>query len=215
MLTRSTTTLALPLAVFLLATRREREPESAAPGAGAWLGLALPIAAAALLHAAYNWARFGSPSDAGYHYILMGEEFEKRVAQYGRFSLQFLPTNLWGWVARPPLWQDGRLVPDAHGMSLLLTTPYLLLALWPRRVTRLEWVAAGTFALASLPSLLYYNDGWVQFGQRFALDGIVPALVVASFGAARAPRALAVALALWGAAVGAWGLQWFKASFLH
>lgn len=214
-LTRSTTTLALPFAAWLLAARREGEPEAAAPGTRAWLSLGLPVVAAAALHAAYNWARFGSPLDAGYHYILMGEVFEKLVKEYGRFSLHFLPANLWGWLARPPLWQGGTLVPDPHGMSLLLTTPFLLLALWPRRVTRLEWLALATFVLISIPSLLYYNDGWVQFGQRFALDGIVLALVAASYGAARAPRWLVVGLTLWGAVVGAWGLQWFQRSFLH
>ena len=100
-------------------------------------------------------------------------------------------------------------------MSLLLTTPYLLLALWPRRVTRLEGLALANFALISMPSLLYYNDGWVQFGQRFALDGIALALLAASFGAARAPVPLVALLTTWGVVVGAWGLQWFRANFLH
>jgi len=100
-------------------------------------------------------------------------------------------------------------------MSLLLTTPYLLFAFWPRKVGRLEWLAFASFVLISVPSLLYYNDGWVHFGQRFALDGIVPALIAASYGAARAPRALVAAVTAWGVVVGAWGLQWFSASFLH
>jgi len=214
-LTRPTTTLAAPLAAWLLWTRRDRVPAAATPGARQWVGFVVPALAAAALHAAYNQARFGSPTDAGYHYILMGPEFAALVRQYGRFSLHFLPTNLYGWILRPPHWDGHALVPDPHGMSLLLTTPYLLLALWPRRVSRLEWVALANFVLISLPSLLYYNDGWVHFGQRFALDGIALALIVASFGAARAPLALVAALAAWGIAVGAWGLQWFKGNFLH
>ncbi len=72
-----------------------------------------------------------------------------------------------------------------------------------------------SFVAISLPSLLYYNDGWVHFGQRFALDGIALALVAASFGAARAPRWLVVALTAWGVFVGWWGLQWFAGNFLH
>ena len=106
-------------------------------------------------------------------------------------------------------------MPDPHGMSLLLTTPYLLLAFWPRRVERDEWVALATLVLIALPSLLYYNDGWVQFGQRFALDWIALGLFVAARGARRAPVALVVALTVWGVMVGAWGLQWFRGSFLH
>ena len=214
-LTRPTTTLAAPFAAWLLWSQREREPGAPRQGLRSLLALALPIVAAAALHAAYNQARFGSPTDAGYHYILMGGEFEALVQRYGRFSLHFLGQNLYGWLLRPPYWNGSAIVPDPHGMSLALTTPYLLLALWPRRVSRLEVYALASFALISIPSLLYYNDGWVHFGQRFALDGIAPALLAASFGAARAPRALVVALTGWGVAVGAWGLQWFKANFLH
>ena len=214
-LTRPTTTLAAPFAAWLLWSRPEREPKAQAPGVRQWLALGLPILAAAALHAAYNKARFGSYADAGYHYILMGPEFEALVKHYGRFSLHFLPGNLYGWLLRPPLWNGGAIAPDPHGMSLLLTTPYLLFAFWPRKVGRLEWLALASFVVISVPSLLYYNDGWVHFGQRFALDGIVPALIAASYGAARAPRALVGTVTAWGVVVGAWGLQWFSASFLH
>ena len=214
-LTRPTTTLAAPFVAWLLWSRHEREPESRLPGVRQWLALGLPIVAAAGLHAAYNQARFGSPTDAGYHYILMGPEFEALVKQYGRFSLHFLPANLYGWLLRPPYWNGSAWVPDPHGMSLLLTTPYLLFALWPRKLGRLEAFALVNFAMIAVPSLLYYNDGWVHFGQRFALDGIALALVAASFGAARAPLALVVALTTWGVLVGAWGLHWFKTNFVH
>jgi len=214
-LTRSTTTLAAPFCAWLLWSRREREPEAAPVGLRAWIALALPIVAATALHAIYNQARFGSPTDAGYHDILMGPEFEALVKRYGRFSLHFLPQNLYGWLLRPPYWNGSSWVPDPHGMSLLLTTPYLLFALWPRKVSRLEVLALANFVVIALPSLLYYNDGWVHFGQRFALDGIALALLAASYGALRAPRALVVALTAWGIAVGAWGLQWFQANFLH
>jgi hypothetical protein len=145
----------------------------------------------------------------------MGPEFEALVKQYGRFSLHFLPGNLYGWLLRPPIWNGSAWVPDPHGMSLLLTTPNLLFALWPRKVSRLEVVALLNSVVLVLPSLLYYNDGWVHFGQRFALDGIALALLAASFGAARAPRWLVVLLTAWGVAVGAWGLQWFKANFRY
>lgn len=214
-LTRPTTTLAAPFCAWLLWSRRDREPDAAPAGMRTWLALALPVVAAVALHAVYNQARFGSFTDAGYHDILMGGEFEALVKQYGRFSLHFLANNLYGWLLRPPYWNGSSWVPDPHGMSLLLTTPYLLFALWPRRMSRLEGFALASFVVIALPSLLYYNDGWVHFGQRFALDGIVLALLAASYGAARAPRPLVVIVTAWGVAVGAWGLQWFKANFLH
>ena len=55
----------------------------------------------------------------------------------------------------------------------------------------------------------------MQVGQRFALDSIALALLAATYGAARAPLALVLLFTSWGVGVGAWGLQWFKANFLH
>ncbi len=223
-LTRSTVTLAAPLAAWMLWKGADDAAPAAAGDAGergelplgrVALALGVPIALAAGLHAAYNAARFGSPMDAGYHYILMGPEFETLVKTYGRFHPHFLAHNLYGWLLRPPLVLGGRLVPDAHGMSLLLTTPYLALAAWPRRWTKFELVAALTALAIALPSLLYYNDGWSQFGQRFALDWIALGLLVASFGARRAPAWLVALLTAWSIAVTAWGLQWFWVTQLH
>jgi hypothetical protein len=210
-LTRSTTTLAAPFCAWLLWGRGE----GVRPRLRDWATLVAPVVVAAALHAAYNFARFGSPGDAGYHYILMGDEFQALIERHGRFSLHFLPGNLMGWLFRGPYFDGSVWKPDPHGMSLLLTTPYLMLLLWPRRWTRLEGSALVTFVLCVTPSLLYYNDGWVHFGQRFALDGIALALVAASYGAARAPVALVAFLTAWGVAVGAWGLRWFQSSFLH
>jgi len=214
-LTRSTVTLAVPLALWMLV---RPVAESAAPRRRwitAAIALGVPIAVASGIHAVYNLARFGSVADAGYHYILMGDVFQALVDQYGRFSTHFLVPNLTNLLARLPLFEAGRLVPDPHGMSVLLTTPYLLLALVPRRVSAMEIVAILTAVVIAVPALLYYNDGWVQFGQRFALDWMAPGLLVASFGARRTPLWVVVALAAIGIAVNAWGLSWFSANFLH
>lgn len=215
-LTRPTVALAAPLALCLLAAPRAAGPGTPRAGWGrAGLALGVPVALAAALHGLYNLARFGSPGDAGYHYLLMGEAFEKLVATHGRFSLHFLPQNLAGWLFRLPRLEGGGLVPDPHGMSLLLTTPLLFLLFIPRRVARLEWIALANAAAIAVPSLLYYNDGWVQFGQRFALDWMAPALLAAALAARRAPAWLAAALAAAGIAVNAWGMRWFQAGFLH
>lgn len=222
-LTRPTVALAAPFAVWLLARPTGAPAPSVGTGLAAWvrrawrpaLAVAVPIVIAAAIHAAYNWARFGNPGDAGYHHILMGAEFEALVERYGRFHPHFLPHNLFGWIARLPRLEHGALVPDPHGMSLLLSVPFLWLLAVPRRVTALEWGAIATAIVIAIPALLYYNDGWVQFGQRFALDWIALALLACSFAAARAPRWLVVALTAAGIAVNAWGLQWFQANFLH
>ena len=215
-LTRPTVVLAAPLALWMLAAPQGAGLRPAPRSlARTGLALALPVAAAVALHALYNVARFGSLGDAGYHYILMGDEFSALVERYGRFHPHFLPHNLFGLLLAPPRAAGGTLVPDPHGMSILLTTPFLLLALWTRPWSALERAAAGTVALIAVPALLYYNDGWVQFGQRFALDWIAPGLLVASFGARRAPGWVAWALAGAGILVNAWGMLWFQATFRH
>jgi hypothetical protein len=215
-LTRSTVTLAAPFAVWLLADpaveatarswRRSFAPAVAVFGA---------VAIGACLHGLYNLARFGAPANAGYYYLRLDPEIRQGVEQYGRFNLHFLPHNLYGWLLRLPESAGGSLQPDPHGMSLLLSVPFLWLVFVPRRVSPIEWTALATAALVAVPSLLYHNDGWVQFGQRFALDWIALALLVASFGAARAPAWLVGALTVAGIAVNAWGLAWFQSTQLH
>lgn len=230
-LTRPTVALAALFAVWLLA--RASAGPATAPGAGptsslasrlaGWsrraigpaLAVGIPIAIAALIHGVYNWARFGQPGDAGYGYILMGDEFKALVERFGRFHPHFLAHNLYGWLLRLPLLEGGTLVPDPHGMSLLLSVPFLWLMFVRRRLSGLEVAALASAVVIAVPALLYYNDGWVQFGQRFALDWIALALLACSFGAARAPAWLVVSLTAAGIAINAWGLQWFQANHLH
>ena len=215
-LTRPTVVLAAPLALWMLAMPRGEGARPALPSLMRnGLALAAPVVIAVALHALYNLARFGSLGDAGYRYILMGDEFSALVERYGRFHPHFLPHNLFGLLFAPPRFEGLQPLPDPHGMSILITTPFLLLALWRRSWSALERVAAGTVALIAAPALLYYNDGWVQFGQRFALDWIAPGLLVASFGARRAPGWAVWTLALAGILINAWGMLWFQANFRH
>jgi hypothetical protein len=226
-LTRSTVTLAAPAALWMLArgagaghprVSAGPAPESAASRTRwirAGVALGVPVVIAAALHGLYNFARFGSPTNAGYHDILMGGAFESLVTRYGRFNVHFLAHNLGGWLFALPHLAAGRLAPDGHGMSLLLTTPFLLLLLWPRRVSALEWILLGNSLLIALPSLLYYNDGWVQFGQRFALDWIALGLAACALASRRAPGWLVASLAIIGIGVNVWGTLWFQANNLH
>jgi hypothetical protein len=98
-------------------------------------------------------------------------------------------------------------------MALPLTTPFLLLAFWPGKRAAFEPRALVNSALIALPALLYYNDGSMQFGNRFALDWVALGLLAATSAARRAPRWLPWALTAWGVVVGAWGLQWFRSAF--
>lgn len=172
LLARPTTVLAVvPFALVLICQRPDRLRTAA--------GLALPILAAVLIYAGFNWARFGSPFETGYgiSYLLEPSLISRRAA--GVFSIVQIPENL-----RLALLQGFQLdsrfpfaFPDPHGLSMLLVSPALLIALragLANPLTRLLWSAA---ILVAIPIFLYYGGGWVQYGFRYSLD-VTPFLVV-------------------------------------
>lgn len=64
-----------------------------------------------------------------------------------------------------------------HGLALWITSPNLVPALWPKKVSPLMvGLFIGT-ALVAILDLCYQNSGWVQFGYRFSLD-YMPGLIV-------------------------------------
>ncbi len=63
-----------------------------------------------------------------------------------------------------------------------MTTPLFLLLLWPREQPPLHRTLWLTVALVALPSLLYMNSGWVQFGYRFSLDYLVFLVMLLAIG---------------------------------
>jgi hypothetical protein len=179
---------------------------------------ALPVAARLLVAVApavvfavwYNVVRFGDPLESGYGIAALPEFLEAR-RQVGLFSLAHLPTNLeyflWhvGWPIPEFPWFE----PTGLGMSVLLTSPGLLLAAradWRQR----ETVVLGLTALLVLiPSLLYYGGGWWQFGFRYALDSFpfvmaLCAMAAARHGISRAWKAVIV----FGVAVNLYGVYW-------
>jgi hypothetical protein len=175
---------------------------------GAWL--ALGFAPALLFALWYNAARFGNPFESGYGLAALPAFLEARRA-VGVFSLAHLSMNLEYLV-----WHLGQSLstfpwfkPDGLGMSVLLTSPGLLLAVradWRRR----ETIALGLTAMLVLaPSLLYYGGGWWQFGYRYALDCFPFVLALCAMAAARhgIGRGWRL-LILVGVAVNLYGVYW-------
>jgi hypothetical protein len=141
---------------------------------------AIPVVAFAIAGMIYNQIRFESPTEFGHGYLALGTGQPVRqqfaMETYGLFSLHYLARNLVvafgltpGFALHAPWVQI-----SGHGLAIWVTTPILLaLLVWPREanpIRRALWITTG---LVAVPSLLYMNTGWIQFGYRFSLDYLV------------------------------------------
>ncbi|GIW12368.1 MAG: hypothetical protein KatS3mg061_3425 [Dehalococcoidia bacterium] len=125
---------------------------------------------------------------------------------WGWFSLHYLPENLHALLLALPRWEHGALRPDWNGMSVLLTTPALVLLPCARRPRLLVVAAWLAIALLLVPLMTYYNTGYKQFGYRFSLDLMPAALLLLALASGRQLAGWAVALIGVGIVVNAWGV---------
>jgi hypothetical protein len=149
---------------------------------GPLVRVAVPLVGFAIAGMAYNLIRFGAPTEFGHSYLQVRQQAQ--IEQYGLASYHYLSRNL--AVAftllpdlslRPPYVQI-----SGHGLALWFTTPVLLLLLWPRErgpLHRPLWLCV---AAVALPSLVYQNSGWFQFGYRFSLDYLVLLIALLAVG---------------------------------
>jgi hypothetical protein len=155
-------------------------------------------------------ARWGVPWDAG-HTIFYHED--SAGSPIGSpFSLRNVPYQLWSFFVQQPdfVKKFPYVLADLNGTALTWTSPALILALWARRPGPLVLAMwAGVF-LAAAPNVLYYINGFDQFGMRHALD-FVPFLFVLMILAVR-PRMhwIGKLLCLYSMAVGTWGVWYWR-----
>ena len=134
------------------------------------------------------------------------------------FQLSYLPYQIYSFFFRAPIFvewlqhaQFPYVKPDPTGMALTFTSPALVLTFFaktPANVVRALWITTG---LVALPEFLYYLNGWVQFGMRHALDFLPYLFALMALGVReRLPR-WGIALIIYSALVGAWGVWWWNA----
>ncbi len=125
----------------------------------------------ALAHAWFNYARFGNPTKFG-HELLWNNRVNADISKWGLFDYHYLERNLHAAFTKLPVLNENpfSIGYDPHGMSLLVTTPLLLLLLWPKVKPRLHRALWLTVAVTAIPGFFYQNDGYMQFGFRFSLD---------------------------------------------
>jgi hypothetical protein len=168
------------LAGRYLATALRRWP----PRRGVEMGLAVLPSIAFFFW--YNVARFGDPLESGYALAAL-PPFLEAQRQMGMFSLahvgmnlDYLLLHLPKRIEDPPFFR-----PDGLGMSVLFTSPGLLLAaLAPWRSSR-SLLLLGAALAVLVPTLLYYGGGWLQYGYRYFLDSIPFVVALCGLGLAR------------------------------
>jgi hypothetical protein len=177
----------------------------------------LPLLLTAVLLGLYNFARFGDPLNNGY---LMANQALLNPA-HGSFSWRYIAQNFHQYFVRMPgfEWGPPYLRLDDHGLSLIATTPAVLLLLRPGWSDRAQdAVFRGRVALAGCALILglylcYFWDGWQQFGSRYTLDFtpfLMVALALKMDRRERFWRWLFPALVALSIAVNAWGVWWWQ-----
>ena len=136
-----------------------------------WLGIGLVPALAFFLW--YNADRFGSPFESGYGLATL-PEWLQNLRNQGLFSISHVSMNFdYLFLKMPDFTADFPYFrPDGLGMSVMFTSPGLLLALRAPRRDRRSWLLLGATILVLIPTLLYYGGGWLQYGYRYFLDSI-------------------------------------------
>ncbi len=168
-----------------------------APQVERWkrLGLfAAPLAVCGAGYLTFNLLRFGDPLETGYGYLTLHNYLQERFSRYGLFSLRYLPFNLY-YLLFEGFHLDfldpaglGQLVRNPLGLSLLSSSPFVMLvvrARWKPHLLAAAWLS---IVACALPILLYCSNGAVQFGgQRYTLDFFPILMLLVALGARRAP----------------------------
>ncbi len=146
---------------------------------------AVPAAAVLVLLLLNNYARFERFSEFGHKYLNVS--WQDRIQRWGLFNFHFLSRNLACLLVLTPkvLAVYPFVKVSQHGMSVFLTSPNLAYLAAPTEKTPLArglWITA---LVAALPSLLYQNSGYIQFGYRFSIDYMVFLIMLLAVGGRR------------------------------
>lgn len=205
-----------PLFLLVLAMPRRREThdewheswrETARDLVRPVLLAGIPVIVALIAYCAYNYARFGSPTETGYAFIHNPGSagfIWRRITEIGLFSRDYLLFNTLYLFLQgihfefggPYLTQLTGL--DRSGSALLVMSPWLLLAVYAR-LDRAFAAGAVVIAVIAGITLFYHSNGADQTAtQRYTLDWL-PILLVLMLRGER-PRAFAALplLVTWG-----------------
>jgi hypothetical protein len=127
-----------------------------------------------LLNFTYNYIRFGSPFDIAYsmHSISAAKEQVSPWFNKGLFSLSYIRYHLYVFLLEPPVFIDTwpYIVPSKAGLSVLITTPAFIIALFAGIRNKLALACWSAVIPTAFLIFIKSGTGWTQFGYRYALD---------------------------------------------
>ncbi|MEW6146063.1 MAG: hypothetical protein AB1598_13715 [Thermodesulfobacteriota bacterium] len=173
-----------------------------------------------LLNFIYNYLRFGTPFDVGYvmHSIYPAKEKLSPWFNKGLFDLSYIPYHLRIMFLEPPAFISTwpYVVPSQIGLSILITTPAFIFALFAGIRNRLSLACWSAVIPTAFLIFIKSGTGWTQFGYRYALD-FYPFLLLLTFkGIGGEMKWYHKALITAGVLVNLWGVlfinkfEWFK-----
>lgn len=184
-------------------------------GPGRVRSFVLGMAPLLALYVAYNYVRWHTFGDIGY--TLWYHQDQVGEPTGSPFRLRYLPFNLYSFLFLPPEYMGSFpwLKPTSFGVALTFTSPALALAFLASARTRESVIWWSATAIAALPSLLYYVNGFEQFGMRHSLDFTPFMLPLVARSLQRHPNALSFVLIAISIAANAYGVwySWFYHGF--
>ncbi|HET6283428.1 MAG TPA: hypothetical protein VFH73_20895 [Polyangia bacterium] len=143
---------------------------------------ALPVLAIGGVLMWHNYARFQRPFVFGHEFLNV--QWQERIHRWGLFNYHFLSRNLAvALVLLPRIMLKAPFVKISHhGLSLLVTSPNLIYTVMPAQRSHLTKPLWLTIAAVAVPSLLYQNSGYIQFGYRFSLDYMIFFMLLLAIG---------------------------------
>jgi hypothetical protein len=162
----------------------------------------------------YNTARFGSPFELGYHFLINKDVYE--IDKTGLFNAKYILENLNSYFFRHFFIY---LAPfsttfTSLGNSIPSSYPFILTALFfqPQKKSTgnwlIFWIVISCFAeLSGL--MLSLSSGWTQWGSRYALNITALIFILAVFWINRIPRLILWLFVIYGTAINIFGIYSF------
>jgi hypothetical protein len=144
------------------------------------------MVAVAVLSAAFNEARFGTPYDIA-RFLWYNQDKYGFARPGGPLALGHFPFNLYTLLFMAPSYSDKfpYIHPEFLGQALMLTSPAFVLALRPSFLRPATLLVALAAALCTGPIMLWYANGFAQLGARYYVEIYPFLLTLIALGAPR------------------------------